>query len=225
MKKTIIGVIARPDVSSSSRDIYYINKEINDAIVQNGGVTIIIVPPVLEKLTQKTIDNTLKLTDEQFEEIKTIINMCDGIVCPGGNDFYDYDLKVIKYCYDIDKPLLGICLGMQTMGSLFNGTMQDFKHLNHKSEEKYVHKVKLNKNSKLYSILKKEFIDVNSRHQSYIGTTDLDISGVSEDNIIEAIEDKNKKFFIGVQWHPESMLEYDITENNIFSYFINSCRG
>ena len=43
-------------------------------------------------------------------------------------------------------------------------------------------------------------------------------------NVIEAIEDKNKKFFIGVQWHPESMYSYDILECNLFDYFIEVCR-
>jgi len=223
--KPIIGIIARPSNSSTSRDIFYINKEINDAVVQSGGIALVILPPILEKLVEKNINNTSKLTQEQFEDIKKQIDLCDGIICPGGNDFYDYDLKVVEYCHKIDKPLLGICLGMQTMACLFDGKMQDFNNLNHKSEEKYVHKVKINKDSKLYNILKKESIEVNSRHKSYIVETKLDISGISEDGIIEAIEDKNKEFFIGLQWHPESMYEYDITENNIFSYFINSCRG
>ena len=39
--------------------------------------------------------------------------------------------------------------------------------------------------------------------------------------IIEAVEDPNKKFFIGVQWHPES-LEEDIYSERLFDTFINS---
>lgn len=213
--RPIIGVVARQSISS--REIYCINKEINDAVVKNGGTAIIMMPP--------TLDNALLLTDEQFKEIKQIIDICDGIVCPGGDDFHDYDLKIIKYCYEINKPLLGICLGMQIMSCLFNGNMKDFEQSNHKSNEKYVHEVRLNKDSKLYDILKKEVIKVNSRHKSYIEYTDLDIVGISSDHIIEAVEDKNKKFFIGVQWHPESMIECDITENNLFSYFVDCCRG
>lgn len=222
--KPIIGVIARPNGSTTVRDVFYINKEINDAVIKNGGISIIILPPVLEKLADNNIENTSKLTDEQYEDIKRQVDLCDGIICPGGDEFFDYDFKVIEYCYNINKPLLGICLGMQAIACLFNGSMLDFDGLNHKVETKYVHKVKLNKSSKLYSILKKEEIKVNSRHKSYISFTDLKVSGVSEDNIIEAVEDDNKKFFVGVQWHPESMLEYDITENLLFSYFIECCR-
>jgi len=42
---------------------------------------------------------------------------------------------------------------------------------------------------------------------------------MSDDNIIEGIEDSNKKFFLGVQWHPEST--EDIDNYNLFKYFID----
>jgi len=221
--KPIIGVIARPNASTTMRDKFYINKEINDAIVKNGGVAIIIIPPVLEKLVCNNLENTSKLNSEQIEDMKGQIDLCDGIICPGGDDFFDYDLKIIEYCHQCNKPLLGICLGMQAMSYLFNGKMVDFNHLDHKSEKKYVHKVKLNKNSMLYHVLNAENIMVNSRHKSYIISTDLNICGISGDDIIEAVEDKNKKFFIGVQWHPESMIDYDKKQNNLFEYFIKCC--
>ena len=166
--KPIIGVIARPNGSSTKRDVFYINKEINDAIVRNGGIAVIILPPILEKLFGKSIENTSKLNAAQLDDIKRQIDLCDGIICPGGDDFYDYDLRIIEYCYQKDKPLLGICLGMQAISCLFNGKMLDFNNLYHKSEDSYVHKVKLYKNSKLYKILQKENIEVNSRHKSLL---------------------------------------------------------
>ena len=49
----------------------------------------------------------------------------------------------------------------------------------------------------------------------------MDISATSEDNIPEAIEDKNKRFFIGVQWHPESLVD-DVYSNRLFTAFIGS---
>ena len=44
--------------------------------------------------------------------------------------------------------------------------------------------------------------------------TKLEVVGISHDNYIEAIEDTSKRFFIGVQWHPESMIDYDIKQKN-----------
>ena len=56
-----------------------------------------------------------------------------------------------------------------------------------------------------------------------IKNTKLDVIAISQDGYIEAIEDPNKKFFLGVQWHPESMIDYDNKQNNLFKYFISAC--
>lgn len=49
--------------------------------------------------------------------------------------------------------------------------------------------------------------------------TNLSQVAYSEDGIIEAIEDKTKKFFIGVQWHPETLIN-DKSSNKLFDEFI-----
>ena len=154
----------------------------------------------------------------EFNKIKNIIDLCDGFILQGGSDYYDIDILITKYLYENNIPTLGICLGMQTMAMTFNGTMSEIA--NHNSKSKYVHSINIDKNSKLYNIIKKDKIFVNSRHNSYIKNTDLDVSATN--NIIEAIEDKNKKFFIGVQWHPESIID----ENSIllFNYFFLSIK-
>ena len=43
------------------------------------------------------------------------------------------------------------------------------------------------------------------------------------DGILEAIEMKDKKFIIGVQWHPEGL--DDENSNKLFDYFINTCKN
>lgn len=160
---------------------------------------------------------------DDINNAKKIIDICNGILIPGGDEINYSDLKLIKYIYDKDIPCLGICLGMQEMGYLFNGEMGKIGNYNHlKPELKYVHNIKINKSSKLYEIINDENIIVNSRHKDYLIKTDLDISSISD--VIESIEDKNKKFFIGVQWHPESMLSYDINSNLLFKEFIKQAK-
>lgn len=147
-----------------------------------------------------------------------MIDLCSGIILQGGSDYYDIDIIITKYLHKNNIPTLGICLGMQTMAMAFNGIMSDI--IDHKSNNLYVHQININKNSKLYKIIKKNKITVNSRHQSYIVSTDLSIS--SKANIIESIEDSNKNFFIGVQWHPETLMD----ENSIllFNSFFSSLK-
>jgi len=107
------------------------------------------------------------------------------------------------------------------MGVLFDGYMIDI--YNHQKVLNYAHEIRIKRNSKLYNIFKSDIIKVNSRHKSVIKNTKLNISALSQDGYIEAIEDLNKRFFIGVQWHPESMVKYDNKQNNLFKYFIKCC--
>lgn len=159
-------------------------------------------------------DNNPKL---EFNKIKNLIDICDGFILQGGSDYYEIDLLIIKYLYDKNIPTLGICLGMQAMAMAFDGSMADIN--NHKSLDKYVHYVKIINNSKLHKIINKNKILVNSRHKSYIKNTNLKTVALSN-NIIEAIEDESKNFFIGVQWHPESLMD-----NNSILLFISFFRS
>lgn len=158
--------------------------------------------------------------EENFEKIKKIINICDGIVLQGGEQITDFDLKIVKYLYDVNIPTLGICLGMQQMAKLFNGKI--YKTNKHNLSSKYVHYVKINKNSLLYKILNKTAILVNSKHNDIVIKTDLMSSGFS-DYIIEAVEDKNKTFFLGVQWHPEVI--FDDNSCKLFEAFLLACQN
>lgn len=161
---------------------------------------------------------------DNFNDLKKIIDMCSGFILQGGVMYNDIDLKIVKYLYNHDIATLGICLGMQTMAVAINGKMVIGKLQHHNSVKPYVHDIIIDKNSKLYEIIKKERITVNSRHKDYISNTDLEISSFATINeaVIESIEDKSKKFFIGVQWHPETLMD----ENSVllFDYFFKVLR-
>lgn len=197
----IIGIITRKSRSEENHDVNVVYTDIVSAIYKNGGIP---VGLILE------------------EDYKELIDICDGLVFQGGDDFQEYDLKALKYAYDKDMPVLGICLGMQLMGVLFDGIMIDI--VNHKKKLDYAHSVKIRRNSKLYNIFKNDIVKVNSRHRSVIKNTKLEISAISNDGYIEALEDSSKIFFIGVQWHPESMITYDEKQNNLFKCFIKVCK-
>ncbi|MFV0249898.1 MAG: gamma-glutamyl-gamma-aminobutyrate hydrolase family protein [Bacilli bacterium] len=91
-------------------------------------------------------------------------------------------------------------------------------------EEKYVHFVNIVKNTLLYNIIDNSLINVNSKHRYHVTkVNNFIVSAYSEDGLIEAIELKNKKFVLGVQWHPEKMLDYDEYANKLYNYFIDKC--
>ncbi len=198
-----IGIILRDYKSMSSKDLLAIRKDLIE-ILNSYNVLVYCIPIDFENIN--------------FKRVEELLEGFDGIILPGGSKDYPIDLKIVKYLYDNDIPTLGICLGMQMMALTFNGNLSITK--NHQSDNKYVHKVKINKRSRLYSILKEEEIWVNSRHNEYITHTNLSVSAKSlEDGIIEAVEDPRKKFFIGVEWHPESITN-DTFSKKLFDTFI-----
>ena len=160
--------------------------------------------------------------DSNINYIKSNIDICDGIILPGGNVNDDKVLEIIRYLYFINKPTLGICLGMQQMVLALGGNIIKLDNNNHMSKMKYVHEVFINKTSMLYSVLKKEKILVNSRHNYAILNTNLDVCAISSDNIIESVESKSKTFFLGVQWHPED-IGLDVNSKLIMKNFIKAC--
>lgn len=156
-----------------------------------------------------------------YDDVINKINMCKGVIMQGGDDYELIHLKIIKYLYDNDIPLLAICMSMQAMGVLFGGYLVNID--NHKDKNKYSHKINIKKNTLLYKIIKKDSIYVNSSHKKCVVNTNLVVSSYSD--CIESIEDTSKKFFLGVQWHPEKMVEYDKLEYKIFNYFKKVCEN
>ena len=214
--KPIIGILATSNymlTDDSFKDTYRYGNNYIKRIVDNGGVPLLI-PYYNNEIIEESLD------------------MCDGLLLPGGEKILPVNFSVIDYFYKKDKPILGICLGMQTLGMysirekrIIERIDSNIKHWNNdelRDNYKLVHKNYVKKDSKLYDILKQEEIMVNSIHNYAIKEvgSNFIVSAKSEDGYIEGIEDKNKKFVIGIQWHAEVLDNYNI----IFEKFINSCK-
>ena len=156
--------------------------------------------------------------NENYINKLSLLDDINGVILVGGDDIYKFEYDLVKYLYNNDIPTLGICLGMQTMATAINGILGQLNNLEHKSKKKYVHYIDINEDSLLYNIIGKKQILVNSRHKDYVIKTSLTV-GATCNGIIEEVEDKNKKFFIGVQWHPENL--DDENTHKLFDYFIN----
>lgn len=211
----IIGIVTRTDTLKSDRKVDIIYQSIRKIIVENKAIPLAIVPPIIKE--------NEKLTLENQQEFNKILSLCDGFIFEGGDEFYNYDLSIVDYAYKNNIPSLGICLGMQLMSVYKNGTLGKLNTNLHHQLKDYVHSIKVEENSKLATILKTTELRVNSRHHDYVLKTELDVVATSTD-IIEAVEDKNKTFFIGVQWHPEDMIAYDEVMRRLWKNFIETCR-
>ncbi len=204
-----VGVILRDNQSISNVSILSIRTDLLK-FLRNYDIQVICIPILFSNDVQ-----------DEFKRVLGLINACDGIIFPGGDEYHEIDLKIAKYLYEQDIPTLGLCLGMQILSVAFNGKIEPIGNDSHDKKTGYVHEIAIKEKSRLAEILKEKKILVNSRHKEKITKTELDVVAASNDKIIEAVEDSTKKFFLGVEWHPES-LEGDIYSKRLFDAFLDS---
>ena len=146
------------------------------------------------------------------------------------------DIYYIKAMKALDKPVLGLCRGMQLMNAAAGGSM--IKHLPDILDESEVHsspvvptdyilhQVWIEEHTQLALVYgTKEPVDVNSFHHMAIekpGEGYL-VAARSRDGVIEAIEDESGKR-IGVQWHPECLFKEREEHRKLFERFVELAR-
>lgn len=129
----------------------------------------------------------------------------------------EFELKLLQYTEQNKVPVLGICRGLQIFNVFVGGTLiPDIPSWDKPSHAKLsdgsdrYHAVKLTSGSWLADTIGKTSGEINSNHHQAIERIGkgLVVAGVSEDDVIEAVERKDpesKEFLCLVQWHPERM--------------------
>ena len=228
MGKVIVGIVAKYRDGDEKQKIVdsRIRNEIKQAVFDNGGIAIGIISPNDE--IQPAGDDWMKYNDLiDKENIIRQIKLCDGIILQGGNANEAYEPFIAKYCYDNDIPCLGICAGQNSIVRGLGGTTYKISNpeKHNQPRKEYVHSVHIDTSSKFYNIVKVAEIMVNSRHKRTVGNCLLlDKVGFCEDGYADIVESKDKTFYIGVRFHPESLYKVDENMNNIFKKFIESCK-
>ena len=129
----------------------------------------------------------------------------------------NFEIEIFKKFLQTSKPILGICGGEQLMNVATGGDLiQDIKasiktrieHEQTNPRNEVSHEVDIKNNSKLFQIIKKNKIKVNSAHHQSVKKTgeNFTASALASDEIIEAIEHSLHPWCLGIQWHPEFLI-------------------
>lgn len=234
MNRPIIGVTPLIDYE---KDSYWLVPGYMQGILEAGGT------PVMLPLTDN-INIAEQLADK-----------CDGFLFTGGQDVSPAvygekpipqcgecsperdttELLLLKQAFELNKPILGICRGIQLLNAALGGTLyQDLpsqinsplEHHQKPPYDKPIHEVEIMCNTPLHKLLGKSILAVNSYHHQAIKDLSERLLPMakSPDGIIEAVYMPDKKFVWGVQWHPEFLHMSDENSKRIFAEFVRQAK-
>ena len=232
MKKPVIGIVPLVD---AGRESLWMLPGYMELVKAAGGV------PVMMPLTEKA------------DNIEVLLDLCDGFLITGGHDVDPacYGEEAMSECGELcplrdrmerplflgaierDKPVLGICRGLQAMNVILGGDLyQDIpkqrpSDVDHHMDAPYgrtAHPIRMAEGSPLAECLGTVEPGVNSCPPQAVRPLAPRLKSMAEapDGIVEAVYMPDRRFVWAVQWHPEF---YDNNPDSlkIFEAFIKSC--
>jgi putative glutamine amidotransferase len=168
--------------------------------------------------------------DVSAEGPDQLLDLLDGLVLAGGSDVDPasygarpaeetgttwperdrFELALAHRAIERDLPLLGVCRGMQLLNVAYGGTLE--QHLEGIERHRHTagafsdHEVVLDEGSLAERSVGCGRCAVKSHHHQGIAELGegLLVTGRSEpDGLVEAVEDRNRRYVLGVLWHPE----------------------
>lgn len=185
------------------------------------------------------------------EVIDIVVEEFDGLLCTGGRYAYPpewyvggqvskapaserfaIEHAIIQSYLKRDKPVLGICAGMQLLAGvkgcrLWSDIQKAVPNALEHDKRGSLHRISITSATRLADLVRQPELLVNTSHFEAIGelSPSVLVSARSDDDVIEAIEVPSQSFALGLQWHQELFAGKDHPGNSIFRGLVDACRG
>lgn len=190
------------------------------------------------------------------EAVDRFIDLCDGFLFTGGVDVEprkygeethpkcgtirlfrdDLELRVAERVLKTDKPIMGICRGIQLLNVALGGKLyqdipseipSDIPHAQSEPKTEPSHSVSIIEGTPLHALIGKTGMAANSFHHQAISTLGkgLEVMALADDGIIEAVYLPTHSYLRAYQWHPERLCNTDGDNNALFVDFINTAKN
>jgi putative glutamine amidotransferase len=167
------------------------------------------------------------------DAVEETLDVLDGLVLSGGNDLEPSaygaephpktngtnpardagELALLTAALARDLPVLAVCRGFEVLnvargGDLVQHLPDAVGHEEHRAVlgQFSDHDVRVDESSQLGALIGPELTDVKSHHHQALGRLGDGLREVAwaADGTVEAIEDPERRFAVGVLWHPEA---------------------
>lgn len=147
------------------------------------------------------------------------------------------EVLLVRWALEDGMPLLGACRGMQAINVAAGGTLcqdvherrvgsikHDYYPIQGYPRDHLAHEVELERGSRLRGIFGDGRVRVNSMHHQGVDSVapGFGICARAPDGLVEGIESGDGRFAVGVQWHPEMLVDFDAGTRRLFAAFLDA---
>jgi putative glutamine amidotransferase len=229
LMKPIVGVTSSYNQNDKR---YQVPESYIEAVERAGGIPVVLPPTFDAK-----VDALLKLVDGLIltggVDIDPQLYGESPLPKQGNIDPLrdSFELALTRRCLKVGKPVLAICRGIQLLNVAAGGSLyQDvnsqvvgsLKHRQQAPTYYATHRVQLGEGSRLLDVFGGEVVAVNSFHHQAVKDVapGFRATGWAEDGLVEVIESQGRGWVLGVQWHPERMLDHGMLP--LFETFVRA---
>ena len=233
-RRPVIGIPVGRDLPHS-REYLRLRQTYPRAVAAAGGLPLLLPPP------------------DDPDVLRQTGALLDGVLFPGGADVEParygeeahptvvvdevldgLELELAAWAVAEEVPTLGLCRGQQLLNVALGGSLvQDLpsdgiphpQSPHHGPRSELVHRVEVSGDSRLAGIFGTDTLAVNSYHHQAVRRLGRGLRAVawSSDGVVEGIESADHPWLLGVQFHPEDLVDFHEPSRRLFEAFVGAC--